>query len=532
MLFDLREFQKEINQKAIQSVLDDAKTIPNSTIIIPPGTYILTSEIARRNMDDIISGKYGDNPEPIIFRPDFPYSIGLNLSGHTGTTIEAYGVTFMVNGFMEPIALENCQNVTLKGFTIDHLRKPYSKGIIKKCEITDPKTQSGVITVRFFDSSPVNENTIITRYCVYDFHTQRFQIDMQMTRKKYIGDQYFRFYMSHMQKDSLVNQEFYIWHSYHSRPAIMIDESKNTILEDVTINSQPGMGLVAHHCDDILLNRFHVIPSHGENLSTNTDATHFVSCKGDLIFRNCEFKGHGDDATNIHTFYHDITGLNDKKIKGTVSVPTHSLKLDYPDVGDEVEIVDKNSLTPLYKRKVIKLEKSKDYYIATLDSELPYDIGQNCFLANATRSPSVTIENCTFKNHWARSILLKCRNALIQNCLFQGSAIQAIHIAPEAAWHEGISCENITIRNNRFVDCGITGHSSVGGIKIETSTAHPIGQLQKHIRIEDNSFYLPDTEYAISIANAEDVILKDNLYIKCKYHLKILDCKDVLYDDK
>ncbi len=530
MLLDLRN-EKHIDQKTIQSVLDEAKNHPNSTIILPPKTYLLTSEIARKTMKDVISGKYGDNPESTMFKADFPYTIGLDFTGHNGTTFEAYGSTFLVDGFMEPIAINNAKNVTLKGFVIDHLRKPYSKGIIERYEVTDPSAGNGYILVRFGDSYPVNENTILPRYCVYDFHTQRFQMDMWMTKREYLGDEVFRFHMTHMSKESLIGQEFYIWHSYHSRPAIMIDESINTTLENVSIHSQPGMGIVAHHCDNILLERLHVIPSHGENMSTNTDATHFVSCKGNLIFRGCAFQGHGDDATNIHTFYHDFTVLEANKIKGRVTVPTHSLKLDYPDIGDEMQLVDKDTLEPKGTFRVLNIEKTKDDYIATLDSPIAKKKEKICYLANLTRSPSAVFDNCTFRNHWARSVLLKCRNALIQNCLFQSSAIQAIHIAPEAAWHEGITCENITIKNNRFVDCGIAGHSSVGGIKVEVSAKHPIGQLQKHIRIENNIFDLPKSMYAISISNAEDVIVKGNRYIQCKNDIQISDCASIKIED-
>lgn len=524
MLFDLST-TKDLNQQIIQSTLDEAKKYSNSTIIIPPGTYILTSEVAIKTMNDVINGKYGDNPEPTMFKADFPFSIGLNLDGHDGTNLMAYGVTFLVNGFMEPISVTNCHNVTLKGFTIDHIRKPYSKGIIQSYEVKDTEAKSGSIIVRFDDFYPISKTTIMPRYCVYNFFNQRFFLDMCMTSREFLGNQTFRFNMTNMPEYSLVNQEFYIWHSYHSRPAIMLDESSNIKLFDVTINSQPGMGIVASHCDNVFFERLHVVPSHKENLSTNTDATHFVSCKGNIFFRDCEFKGHGDDAANVHTFYHDFKILDGTKIKGFQTVPTHSLKLDYPDIGDEMQLVDRKTLVPKGTYKVLDVEKNKDYYIATLDSQILNEDVDNCFLADLTRSPFVTFENCTFKNHWARSILLKCRKGLIQNCLFDSSTVQAIHIAPEAAWHEGIACENMVIKNNRFVNCGIIGHCKVGGIKIEISAENPVGQLQKNICIENNYFDLPETDYAISISNAEDVKIKGNYFNNCKNKISLKDCK-------
>lgn len=530
-IIDLRNEAEELNQQRIQAALDVAREQPGSTVILPPGVYTLTSPLARQTMAAAIGGEYGENPEGTMFRPDFPFSVGLSFSGHEGTTLEAYGVTLLVDGFMEPLSLDHCHNVTLLGLTIDHLRKPYSRGVIEDSVLRDPASGSGSIVVRFDDTFPVNEHTIMPRYCTYDFHTHRFGLDMRMTSRAYLGDQRFRIEMTQMPAASLAGQEFYVWHSFHFRPAILLEEASRLTLRDVTIHSQPGMGVVGHHCDDILLERLRVVPAHGEHMSTNTDATHFVSCKGRLIFRDCAFEGHGDDATNVHTFYHDIRLLENGEIQGSVSVPTHSLKPDFPDPGDEMQLVDKKTLLPRGSFRVLRVERAESCYTAALDAPLPPDAPQQCYLANLTRSPAVVFEGCTAENHWARAVLLKCRSALVQNCLFRGSVLQAIHVAAEEWWHEGVACENIVIRKNRFVDCGITGHSPVGGIKVEMEVDAPAGTPQKHIRIEDNCFDLPGVARAVSISNAEDVVLRGNTYLHCPHPVEIRDCLSVQNDD-
>ena len=292
-MIDFTEKNVQNDRERLQSLLDAVREKPGSTVMIPPVVYTLTSQLARQTMQSAIFGEYGENPEDEMFRPNFPFTIGLSLNGHQGTRVEAYGVTLMVDGFMEPVSMDHCSGVTLSGLTIDHLRKPYSRGLIESCERLSPSEKNGSLTVRFADAFPVSERTIMPRYCVYDFHTHRFQLDMKMTGREFLGDQRFRLHMTRMPVEDLTGQEFYIWHSFHFRPAILLEEASDLTLRDVTIHSQPGMGIVGHHCEDILLERLRIIPSHGEHLSTNTDATHFVSCKGKLIFRGCSFKGHG-----------------------------------------------------------------------------------------------------------------------------------------------------------------------------------------------------------------------------------------------
>ena len=83
-------------------------------------------------------------------------------------------------------------------------------------------------------------------------------------------------------------------HSGHNRAGVLIKESSNILLEDVVIHSQPGMVIVGHRSENITMRNLQVIPSPGTVTSTNTDATHFTSCKGNILFDGCKFGGQGE----------------------------------------------------------------------------------------------------------------------------------------------------------------------------------------------------------------------------------------------
>src|SRR5690606_7349474 len=95
-------------------------------------------------------------------------------------------------------------------------------------------------------------------------------------------------------------------HSAHYRAGILVKESDNISLINVKIHSQPGMGVVGHRSNNILMDNLQVIPRPGSIMSTNTDATHFTSCIGKISLLNCKFAGQGDDCTNIHNYYYSI----------------------------------------------------------------------------------------------------------------------------------------------------------------------------------------------------------------------------------
>ena len=93
-------------------------------------------------------------------------------------------------------------------------------------------------------------------------------------------------------------------------------------------------------------------------MSTNTDATHFTSCKGMLRIEDSEFEGHGDDATNVHAYYHSLIPTGERRCRLRLDSPTwtHSQTLDYPDPGDRLELVSRDSLRTKRTYRVVTAE--------------------------------------------------------------------------------------------------------------------------------------------------------------------------------
>ena len=90
-----------------------------------------------------------------------------------------------------------------------------------------------------------------------------------------------------------------------------------------------------HLSHDIVLDGVSVVPSAGERMSTNTDATHFSSCYGKLTLQNCIFEGHGDDAVNVHNYDHAFVPLdgNCYRLTCLATDGTHMQAVDLPSVG-------------------------------------------------------------------------------------------------------------------------------------------------------------------------------------------------------
>jgi polygalacturonase len=472
-------------------------------------------------MNDIMAGKLGKNPQDVVYTPYFPYSKGLDFSGLKNLTVEANGATLMCSGWMEPVSLEYCEDITIEGLTIDYKTIPHSEGKVIKVE-------KEFMDVELSDTRWLGDNMIITRIMFWDLKKNRLlgnSVYPPFNTKK-LDDNIIRIFTS--TKPEMLGMVALMNHTMHFRPAILINEAKNTVFQRVTIHSQPGMGIVGHRSQNVLMEGLRIVPAPGKYQSTNTDATHFTSCTGLIRFDGCMFEGQGDDATNMHGYYHKITndmGNNTYEIKLEDRWSTHACVLDFPDVGNTIEIVKKSTLEVIDSLTVLEVDTFPKQWrsVLKLSGKLP-DNYEDYFFIDVTRLPRLEFVNTYVGSHLARAVLVKTRNVLIENCTMRESTGTAIHIGAEGDWHEGAGSQNVIIRNNRILRCGRGDGTNDGANAIAINVKAPdatVAGIHKNIIIEGNLIEGDDAQYGISVSGTEDVMIRNNVFSGCKTPVNI-----------
>jgi hypothetical protein len=502
--------------EALRKAVEYCKAHPGTTLYFPAGVYDLRDEEAVRLMDDVMGGKMGQNPEKTIFRAYYPYVRGLDFRGLSNITVEAAGAVLQCDGWMEPLSLNECRGITVKGLTIDYKRKPYSVG--KVVEVG-----ADYFDAVFDEAYPLNAKMPVPRLLFWDVQAHRlFPDPVYFPRKFEITAPHTMRIHTHVKpewKGNLVGIE----HSFHFRPAILIQDAANIRLEDVTIHAQPGMGIVGHRSSNITLEGLRVVPSPGSFISTNTDATHFTTCSGYLRLLNCQFEGQGDDSMNIHNYYYSLrkseqAGAYDLVVNAPTG--THAQVLDYPDPGDRLELVRISSLETV-KTYTVKSRTNfpKQWRTqVTLNAPLPSDL-EKYYLINASRLPSVEVRGCSIMSHLARGMLIKSRNVKIERNLIRETTGTGIHVGAESDWLEGLPSANVSIRYNRILRCG-RGTGSQNGtsgiaVKIDAPDTSVPG-LHKNLLIEGNVIEGEDAARCITVSQVEDAIIRYNEFSGCK----------------
>ena len=511
----LSEFAAENDTKKFALAMDHLKANPYTTLIVEQGTYHITDERAREIQRAVMAGEYGRNPEHILFKPDFEYTRGIYFEGQTGTRVIADGVTLVIDGFMEPISIRGCENIIIKGFTIRHRRLPYSRGVVTA--VTDPTEDTYRLEalIEFDEDCPVKEaSPMVIKVWPFDPKTKKkTRADHDIWARRYIDSRHITVPFDNA-AEITPGVEFYVGHTAHFRPAVLIENSKDVTLERLTVNNQPGMGILGNRSENITLRDVNVVPIAGHNFSTNCDATHFSAVKGLLRLENCTFSGHGDDMTNVHTYYQKIVSVEGDRVcymQEKTPDGTHAQTLDYPDVGDILELcsIDSLNLIDTYTVKDVFTMHDEWMCRVELDHALPEN-ALGLILSNVTRVPKTEIVGCTATSHNARSLLIKSRDVLIEDNTFANIAGPAIVVSPEANWYEGVSSRDVVIRGNRITECAEKWYGDPGAIMVFAGAEHPAGQVLSNITIEDNVINCPSTPHGITVRNVDGLIVRGN----------------------
>lgn len=506
----LNEFFANDDRELFAKAFEYLKENPGTCLLVPPRIYEISTPLSREAQKNVMDGSFTDDPQSVMFTPEYRYDIGLDMRGLKNCRIEAPGAILLIDGFMEPICVGESEDVYVSGFSILHKRKPYSKGkVLATKKLEDGSFKS---LIEFDDDCPVTPDSPFSLRVLYYDDINEESLISDFKGVEFIDEHHVLSYDAST-TDIKKGFEYYTCHTYHSRPAVMIEYSKNVILENIIVHNNCGMGFLGHRCENLTLRSCSVTPVDGDHMSTNTDSSHFTSIKGELNLFDCIFEYQGDDFSNIHGYYQKIRQvLSETECLVSDCTPTgiHAQVIDYPDVGDKMELTDLSTLKVIDTYTITECVPSyegKWQVKLTLDHSLPEDAEGLC-LMDITRIPKVHISGCSSLDHYARSLVIKSRDVLIENCYFRNVRETAITAYAEPFWGEGASPANITVRGCRFENCGYA-RGPVSAI-LACVPVHKNAETSIRSVTVENNYISTSCPHAMRFINVDDITVKGN----------------------
>ena len=311
--------------------------------------------------------------------------------------------------------------------------------------------------------------------------------------------------------------------------------SKNITWKDVNVYFMHGMGFVSQFCENIIFENVSVAPrdGSGRTCAAWADILHFSGCKGKIEIKNCFLSAANDDAVNVHGTHLRIVDLiPDKNVKVKFMHPqTYGF---YPFFsGDSIEFINEKTLLPIAGNVVSEVKKldEKEYEL-TFKDPVPQSVKTGNVIENITWTPDVTIKGTTIKHIPTRGVLLTTRGKIVvENNEFYKTHMSGILISDDAnSWYESGYVTDVTIRNNRFIECG----KPVVNIHPENLVSKKNEFVHSNIRIENNFFKLLRIP-ALSAKSSENIsFIKNKIEVTEKRKIsdlvKLKACSNVETD--
>ena len=497
---------------AFHRALDDCRARGASVLVIPEGTYNVYPEFAYERY------QYVSNNDASLKR------ILLDLESMKHFELRGEDAHILLHGFMSPISVTDCEDITIGGISIDYARTFHNEGTVVG-------VGENTIDLHFSDAFPHYYADGCLHFCdtlgneYPSHHMLEFDVDRREPAWRALdywldssmpvddlGNDTYRLYCQDVK--ATVGNIMVMGAAKRYCPAIVLDHSTGILLHDINIFHAGGMGVVGQFAKDIELDHVRVVPSPGTDrmVSITADATHFVLCDGYLRILDCEFFNQIDDATNIHGIYCTISKIvsPNQLLVGFSNDAQHNLDVFEP--GVEAEIVKQANLITQTECRVMDVEKLNSVQsVVTIDGDLSaVSVGD---LIARKQYPDVLIKGCRLGNNRARGFLLGSRERMvIEDCWFHTSGASLLFEGDGYYWYEQAGPRDVVIRNNTFDRC-MYGAWTWGWAPIASNAGPRSDRAEsaynRNVLIEGNHFILNDPRI-LDVYSVDSLVVRSN----------------------
>lgn len=511
----------------VAAALQEARRAGAARLVFEPGRYDFWPDLAAERY------LFVSNNDEGLKRIAFP------LTGFQDFAIEGRGATFVFHGPMVPFLVEDCQRISLQGFSFDFVRPFHSEAEVtaitpesvdlKISEEFPYEVRNGILVFTGGPKQDRTETTVSSGEVIYPYTSllafdpvrrepafmakDRYSVGAGIVARE-IGSRQVRMTLDQV---SAMPGDILVFGAPRSYPGIIVSDSSGVRLESVDIHHCGGMGFIAQRSADLTLNKVRVTPPAGGKrvVSITADATHFVNCRGKIELLDCLFEQQKDDATNIHGLYARISRIHAPDRIEVRMVHPQQAGMDFVRPGTRLELTHGPSLRLLGDAVVKSVQRiNKETTLIETEKALPAELMVGDAIADAdANTAEVLIRNCVIRKNRARGILLGSRGrTVIEGNTFHSPGAAILFEGDASFWFEQAGVKDVVIRGNTFDDCNYgvwgTGCIQVGsGIKKEFRAN---SRYNRNIVIEDNLFRVFSTLPLLSLYSVDGICFRNN----------------------
>ena len=507
---------------AFSNLLNTASENVNpKNLLLEKGNYVFLSKYANERelyiTNTIADKEYSDGDKKHV------HKIALDLKGINDLEIDFNNSTFILDGIMTNIVIENCENITLKNLNIETVQPNIHKITIMQTspfyvtfkidEASNYKEENGDYFWYGTDyelgftelknsgswtptAKPSNYNHVVRNgsHPFFGVSTIK-EVAPRVFKARYL-----------IPKDFEAGQIFYVFPKARKNVGIFVDGSKNIKLENVTQRFNYSLGFVAQNSENITLEKLDFSPREGVEVDFSSLANFVTACmcRGNVTVKNCNFSSSGDDGVNIHGIYFKVV----ESVGDTIVVSyghRRTFGFNPLRVNDTIAFIDPRTLIEHGTSKILQSEMVDKYHIKLKLSTENNPLG--AVIDDITACPDVEFCDNTLNRVASRGLLVTTRGrVLIENNKFLNTGKSGIAVLNDAlTWFESGQVNSMMIRGNAFMNC------EENSILIAPENRRFAGFIHENIFIENNLFVLNSIN-ALNVSSTRNIVMRDNVY--------------------
>lgn len=455
-------------------------------------------------------------------------------------TIDGQGAELIFHGKVSPFNFVNCENITLKNFSVDYAVPGYAYGRViavtddyfdldfSCCEFSADITSDG--SLKFFDKN--DEQTVSLRCTLieelgtdfvhlrgrYFLRVDPWKVGQPLSsmyreaRFEKLGENLIRFYVKRNWENETKHEVGnYILFDLSGRNNVSFefDACTDITLSDIELYASIGLAVITTNCKNLYANRVNSVirENSGRIIAVKDDVFHLVATKGEVIIENCIFDRMIDDALNIHSFYPTVKEIVDKHTLLTEIICPQNRMLDLYRNGQKLKLLDSDHTDTGKVYTVCGHSYAGDKLIRlVIKEEVTEDI-TGFMLDDSIDAATLLLKNCKVTDTIGRVVVQTPAKAVVEDCYFHTTYTSLIVNGRSKTYSESAPVTDLTVRNNHFDGFGqfpaiITGY---GCYNPENKIIHG------RITVENNRFTANGENYMM-LKYFDKVIIDNNTF--------------------
>lgn len=500
----------------LQAAIEQARNYQGEPVVIRLSNT--DYHLSRANATSVLY--YVSNTTSEAENPDQTKHVGLWLKGLKNVTIDGRGARLVTHGEITSLVIDSCENITLRNFMITA-----ADPTVPELKVLKAGTSSVDVCIHPQSSYTIKNGQFTFVGDSWSLHNgiaQTYDPTRDITWRSWSP-------LTDLQRAEVLNGDTLRFH-YNGRPQArpgwifqmrdairdeacgLIQYSKNVTLEQIHFAFLGNFGLVGQMSENITYRHLTFEPEAGSGRTCAgfADFVQMSGCKGVIRIENSRFVGAHDDPINIHGTHLAVQEfVSPKQIRVRYMHPqTYGFQSFM--VGDTVELIDAHTLRPVASATVNRAEMLEPREIlVTLNETIDSQIRrmEELVVENVTYTPEVILRGNYFSRVPTRGMLVTTRRkVVVENNTFFRMQMSGILIADDArSWYESGMVKDVTIRNNRFIECGTPV------ILIAPENDRNAGCVHQNIEITNNYFRLSDGD-AISAKSVDGMRITGNCF--------------------